>query len=76
MNEAFVVCESCGSVVRRDEIRRSCSVCGRKTYIACFRICDLCLRIVCPDCIKSREIRFMHNWYLKNVCDACKKLMV
>jgi hypothetical protein len=46
MDEVFVICESCGSNVRRDEVRGNCIVCGRKTYVACSRICDECLKIV------------------------------
>jgi anaerobic ribonucleoside-triphosphate reductase len=46
MDEAFVICESCGSSVRRDEVRGSCIVCGRKTCVAYSRICGECLKIV------------------------------
>jgi hypothetical protein len=71
MDEAFVVCESCGSVVRRDEVRGNCRVCGRKTCIACARICDECLRIVCQNCIKTREVWIQSSLYLRKICDFC-----
>jgi len=43
MDESFVVCSSCGSVVRRDEVRGYCRVCGKRTCVNCSRIYDECL---------------------------------
>ena len=70
-DEAFVACELCGSVVRRDEIRGKCRVCGRKTCVVCSRTCDECLMTVCQSCIKSREVWINGNLYLRKMCDFC-----
>jgi hypothetical protein len=74
MDEAFVICESCGSVVRRDEVRGNCRVCGRKTCVACSRICDECLKIVCQKCIKTHEVWINGSLYFRKMCDFCAKV--
>ena len=71
MEEGFIVCESCGSVVRRDEVRGNCRVCGKKTCVACSRTCDECLMIVCQNCVKTREVWIQGSLYLRKMCDFC-----
>jgi methionyl-tRNA synthetase len=71
MDESFIACPSCGSVVRRDEVRGNCRVCGGKSCIACFRVCDECLKITCQNCIKTMEVWINGNLYLRKMCDFC-----
>lgn len=71
MDEVFVVCKSCESIVRRDEVRGNCRVCSKKTCIACSRICDECLKITCQNCIKTREVWINGSLYLRKMCDFC-----
>ncbi|MEM2216698.1 MAG: hypothetical protein QXP57_09075 [Nitrososphaerota archaeon] len=39
-----------------DELEVIVRFCSKKTYIACFRICNEYLKIVCHNCIKAREV--------------------
>ena len=68
----LICCESCGSIVKREEVRGNCRICDRKTCIACMRICDECLKIVCPNCIMSRELWRDDKHYFRKVCKNCR----
>ena len=68
----LIVCECCGSVVRRDQVRGFCAVCGRRTCIACMRVCDSCSRIVCHRCVRLCEVWRSNRLYLLKLCDECR----
>jgi len=70
------ICESCGSTVRKDQIRARCAVCGKRTCVVCARVCDSCKKIVCPDCIRLREVWRQGKLYFMNICDSCWKRLI
>ena len=72
----LITCPSCGSLVRRDQIRGFCRVCGKRTCVICMRVCDSCLRIVCPSCIRLRAVWKQNKLYLMKICDYCWKNML
>ena len=67
----YITCDVCGSVIKVDEVRGFCSVCGRRTCVVCCRVCDVCGRLVCQDCIKLREFHRNGKLYFMNICDEC-----
>lgn len=70
------ICESCGSTVRRDQIRGKCRVCEKKTCVACSRTCDSCVKMVCPDCVLTREVWRQSKLYFMRICDFCWKRLI
>jgi len=62
VDEAYVVCQSCDSVIRRDEVRGNCRVCSKKTCVACSRICDECLKIVCKTASRLGRYGLMETF--------------
>jgi len=67
----LLTCGVCGSVVRPDEVRGFCVVCGRRTCVVCMRVCEVCGGVVCQDCVRCRVVYRDGRMFLVWVCDRC-----
>jgi len=57
LDEKLWECETCGSIVRRDQIEETCGIRGKSTCIYCCRVCERCKPIFCIDHVQSKEVR-------------------
>jgi len=67
-------CETCKSIVRRDQINGVCETCGRRTCIQCQRVCDKCKRIFCIYHVEAREVWRQGTLDRIALCERCSNL--
>jgi hypothetical protein len=64
-------CESCKSVVHRDQIVAPCGVCKKRTCIRCQRVCDKCLQIYCMFHMKVKAVMIQETPKDLKLCQWC-----
>jgi len=67
-------CETCGSIVRRDQIEGNCGACNNKTCIYCHRVCERCKRIFCMHHVEVKEVWRQGSMNRVCLCEICSKV--
>jgi hypothetical protein len=67
-------CETCKSIVRRDQINGVCKLCGRRTCIDCKRVCDRCGQIFCTYHVKTKELWSQGTLSRIALCESARYL--
>jgi len=67
-------CETCGSIVRRDQIEGVCGICGKRTCVYCHRVCERCKKIFCMNHVQSKEVWRQGAMSRVALCENCNKV--
>ena len=70
------ICDTCGAVVKTNQVRGRCAVCGKRLCTVCAVACECCCKSVCPECIRLREVWRRDKLHFMKICDACWKKLI
>ncbi len=68
-------CETCSSIVRRDQIEGKCNTCGKRTCVYCYRVCERCQKVFCFNHVRRVETWMQGNMSRMLLCENCEKVM-
>jgi hypothetical protein len=66
-------CEVCKSIVRRDQLEGKCNICGRRTCVYCYRICEKCQKVFCFNHVRRVEVWRQGVLTRMLLCKNCEK---